>query len=323
MFVDELTFTARAGDGGDGVVRWRQQKFQPKGGPAGGNGGQGGDVYIRAVRDINRLSKYTGIKEFVAESGVDGGGSDQHGKNGDDFYLDLPVGSVVREQERDREYELLEEGEEIRILRGGKGGLGNAMFKSSTNRSPQQATEGTSGEEGTFTVEVRLVVDAGFIGLPNAGKSTLLNTLTNATARVGAYPFTTLEPHLGELYGFVLADIPGLIAGASTGKGLGDKFLRHVQRTNMLVHCIALDTDDVVETYRTVRDELAAFDDTLLQKTEWIVLTKSDIAAHDPADAKAALTAAGITAPCYALSAESGEGVKEFRDALVSHLRSA
>ena len=192
MLVDELTISAKAGNGGDGVVRWRQEKFRPKAGPAGGNGGRGGDVYIRAVRNLNLLAKYTGAKEFNAQHGEAGRSGSQYGKGGEDLYIDVPVGSIVRDIDRERVYELLEDGQVEKILKGGEGGLGNEYFKSSTNRTPLQSTKGKPGEAGRFFIELSLVVDVGLIGLPNAGKSTLLNLLTNARSAIGAYPFTTL-----------------------------------------------------------------------------------------------------------------------------------
>ncbi len=277
MFVDELTIAVAAGDGGDGVVRWRQEKFKPQGGPAGGNGGSGGDVYLRAVADSNRLSKYTGKPEFRANRGEDGRGLSQHGADADDKYIDIPVGSRVTDIDRGFVYTFTTVGETVRILRGGSGGLGNEYFKSSTNRSPQQATNGKSGERGTFQIEVVLVVDVGLIGLPNAGKSSLLAELTNATPAVGSYPFTTLEPHVGDLSGWVIADIPGLIKGAAAGKGLGHKFLRHITRTRMLLHLVSLESSDPVADYDTIRNELLAYDKKLADIPEWVVLSKIDV----------------------------------------------
>lgn len=209
MFVDELTIQASAGNGGNGVVRWSHEKYKPLNGPSGGNGGRGGDVYVRAVKDLNRLSKYKGNNTFVAESGNAGTDKSKAGKNGIDLYIDVPVGSTVTDVERNRIFELTAVGQTERILKGGNGGLGNEYFKSSTNRSPEQSTKGKTGEKGSFLIEVSLVADVGLVGLPNAGKSTFINSLTNANSRVGAYPFTTLELHLGDLYGFVIVDIPG------------------------------------------------------------------------------------------------------------------
>lgn len=277
MFVDELTIEAKAGAGGAGVVRWHREKFKPRGGPAGGDGGRGGDVYVEAVKDLNRLASYTGRKEFVAERGVDGKDKSRHGVAGEDLIIAVPVGSRVTDLTRRRTFELLKVGQRERILKGGAGGRGNEAFKSATNRAPEESTPGHPGEEGRFLIEVALVVEVGLVGLPNAGKSTLLNTLTNARSRVGAYPFTTLEPHLGDFYGHTIADIPGVIGGAAAGKGLGHKFLRHISRTNMLLHLISLEHEDPLSAYYTIRQELESYDGSLLDKEEWIVLTKKDL----------------------------------------------
>ena len=320
MFVDELTFYAKAGDGGPGVVRWLHMKFKPKAGPAGGNGGNGGNVYIRAVRDLNRLSKYTGIKSFVAKDGEPGRSHSEWGKGSNDVYIDLPIGSRVTDTERGRVYELTTEGETICILKGGRGGRGNEHFKSSTNQAPVESTEGTPGEEGNFSVEVALFADVGLIGLPNAGKSTLINALTNATSTVGAYAFTTLEPHLGSFYGYVLADIPGLIEGAHTGKGLGDKFLRHVTRTKMLLHLVSLENENVKTAYQTVRKELTSFDKTLEEKDEWIILTKKDLVSQ--AEINRAVESIDTTENRVFVIAENDpESIKILQDELVKHLR--
>lgn len=320
MFVDELEIYAKAGDGGDGVVRWRHEKFRPKAGPAGGNGGNGGGVFVRAVRDVNRLAKYTGNREFIAQNGEAGRSSSQFGKSQADLYIDIPVGSKVIDLGRDRTYELTHEGETARILKGGQGGLGNEHFKGSTNRSPVESTVGKPGEAGNFKIEVSLMADVGLVGLPNAGKSTLLNTLTNAHSTIGAYPFTTLDPHLGVMFGYVLADIPGLIAGASTGKGLGHKFLRHITRTRMILHLVSLEHDEPEAAYREVRNELVTYGSGLADKEEWIVLTKADTVAADT------LTSVQERFRqqhqfVFTISALAGEGVKELQDALVKHLR--
>ena len=321
MFVDELTITAKAGRGGDGVVRWRHEKFVARGGPSGGNGGRGGNVYMRAVRDLGLLAKYTGAKEFKAQDGEAGQKSSRHGEGGTDLHIDVPVGATVTEEERNRTYTFLVEGETHCVLKGGRGGLGNEYFKSSINRSPEESTKGKRGEQGTFRIELSLIVDAGLIGLPNAGKSTLLNTLTHASAKVASYPFTTLEPHLGDLHGCILADIPGLVEGASIGKGLGHKFLKHIARTKMLIHCVSLENEDPVSAYTLVRDELGKFDPELLQKDEWIILTKADLISEEQrTQVQAAFTKANHVVS-HIVTAELGEGVKELGDALVRYIR--
>jgi GTP-binding protein len=276
-FVDELTFDAAAGKGGDGVVRWLHEKGKEYSGPAGGNGGNGGNVYMRAVRDLNLLARYRGEKRFAAPSGDDGQNSNMHGKGGNDLTIDLPIGSLVRNTATGENYELLEEGETIMILRGGRGGAGNAAFKSSVNITPEESTPGAAGETATFTVELRIIADAGLVGLPNAGKSSLLNAMTGAAAKVAPYAFTTLDPNLGAMYGYIIADIPGLIEGASEGKGLGFRFLRHISRTRVMVHCLALDSTDIWADYATVRKELESFENgVLVKKPEIILFTKSD-----------------------------------------------
>ncbi len=321
MFVDELEIYAKAGDGGDGVVRWRHEKFRPMAGPAGGDGGNGGDVYVRAVRDLNKLAKYTGDKNFIADNGGTGRSLSQFGKNSEDLYIDIPVGSRVTDIDRERSFEMTKEGETVLILKGGQGGYGNEHFKSATNRSPEESTKGRLGEEGTFKIEVLLMADVGLVGLPNAGKSTLLNTYTNAHSAIGAYPFTTLEPHLGVIQGYVLADIPGLIEGAADGKGLGHKFLRHIERTAMVLHLVSLENEDPMAAYEEIRHELSKYSQDIASKTEWIVLTKTDTRSTEEVAAfKAQFEKLGK--PVFAISAPLEDGTKELGDALVKHLRS-
>ncbi|MFM2374247.1 MAG: GTPase ObgE, GTP-binding protein [Candidatus Parcubacteria bacterium] len=321
MFVDEMTITAHAGKGGDGVVRWLREWARPWGGPAGGDGGKGGDVYMRAVRDLALLARYRSSKEFKAQHGVDGQGKGMHGAGGADLVIDVPMGSIVIDRERGTRYELKEEGETVRILRGGNGGLGNEYFKSSTNRSPEESTKGKPGEEGIFDIELELVADVGLVGLPNAGKSSILNALTAASSKIGAYPFTTLEPHLGTFYGYVLADIPGLIEGASEGKGLGHKFLRHVRRTRTIVHCVSLENEDVVATYNVVRAELQNFDDNILQKDEIVLLTKTDLVSKEEVEKKQKeLERIGKTV--YVVSVIDDAQMKAWGDALSRALKS-
>jgi len=280
-FVDEVKIYARAGNGGDGVVRWHVSRGAPRGGPAGGDGGRGGDVFVEGVRDLAYLSNYRHTKSFAAENGGDGMKQDMEGKNGEELVLRVPVGSVIENKDTGEVYEVLREGQRVQLLRGGSGGLGNARFKSSRNVAPKQSTPGKTGQRGNFVVELKLVADVGLVGLPNAGKSSLLNALTNAKSQIGAYPFTTLEPHLGSFHGYVLADIPGLISGAADGKGLGDKFLRHISRTRVLFHLVSAEDDDVLERYKTIRNELSRHDIALTEKREIIVLSKIDLVDPD------------------------------------------
>ena len=273
--VDVITIHASAGRGGDGVVRWLHLKGKEKGGPAGGDGGHGGSVIFRAVRDLGILARYKGRSEFKAEPGGAGGNENMHGANGEPVIIEVPVGSVVTKLGTKESVELVSEGQEWVALKGGTGGFGNAHYKSSTNQNPYEFREGTPGERDAFKIELKIIADAGLVGLPNAGKSSLLNTLTSAKSRVGEYAFTTLEPHLGVMYGYVLADIPGLIEGANEGKGLGHSFLRHIARTRVLIHCVPLDVPDPLAAYRTVKAELLAHGG-LADKPELIFLTKHD-----------------------------------------------
>ncbi len=277
MFIDEIKFFAKAGRGGDGVVRWRHEKFIDKGGPNGGDGGKGGDVYALAVSDIHLLSKYKHQKKFESEDGKEGEGMSRHGRDGEDLIIKLPVGSIITNIESGAFVSLDKEGQKELLLKGGVGGYGNENFKTSTNTTPKKATPGKEGEEGNFKVELQLFADIGLVGLPNAGKSSLLNAITNAQAKIGSYQFTTLDPNLGDFYGYTIADIPGLIEGASEGKGLGTKFLRHIKRTKMLAHLISLENSEPMKVYKQIRKELGAYDKSLLEKEEVIVLTKTDV----------------------------------------------
>ena len=277
MFIDELTIHAKAGNGGNGVERWLHVKDKEFGGPSGGDGGRGGNVYAVGARNLNLLAKYRNKKEFNAENGEAGGNKSLHGAGGKDLDILLPIGSIVTDKQTEEKIFLQKEGERVLLLKGGNGGYGNEHFKSSTNQNPTEFTKGKPGEEADFFIEVEIIADIGLIGLPNAGKSSLLNELTSANAKIGDYPFTTLEPNLGEYFGYIISDIPGLIEGAAEGKGLGHKFLRHIRRTKILAHLISLENEDIVETYKTVRKELEIFDKELLEKKEIVVLTKTDL----------------------------------------------
>lgn len=275
-FTDEITIRAKAGKGGDGVVRWLHEKGKEFGGPSGGDGGRGGNIIFRAIRDINILSRYRGRNTFRAENGEDGKNKNMAGKDGTDTFVDVPVGVVITRNESGQTFELLNENDTVIALHGGSRGLGNTNFKSSVNQNPEESTDGKEGEEDSFTIELKLIADVGLVGLPNAGKSSLLNAFTQAKAKVGSYAFTTLEPNLGIFFGHVMADIPGLIEGAHEGKGLGDAFLRHVSRTKLLIHCVPADSENPVGDYDMIRTELANYDTALSRKPEIVFLTKAD-----------------------------------------------
>lgn len=319
-FVDELTIFAKAGDGGDGVVRWRHEKGKEFMGPSGGDGGRGGDVFVRAVRDIGILARYRNKKKFLADRGGDGTKNSMKGKNGENLTIDVPIGSVITNITTGKKYSLLTEGEEVKILEGGRGGYGNEHFKASTNTKPMESTPGKPGERAKLLIELELFADAGFIGLPNAGKSSLLNAITNSDVKVGSYEFTTLEPNLGSLYGYILADIPGLIEGASEGKGLGHKFLRHIKRTKVLLHCISVEHDDVAAVYSTVREELKKYSDVLAAKVEIIVLTKVDTATPDQIREKKEKLSK-LSESILEVSAIDDELLKKFKDNLTQYLK--
>ena len=319
-FIDEIRIQITAGHGGTGVVRWRHEKGKEFAGASGGNGGKGGDVYVRAVSDLNRLAGYRHKKEFVAADGEPGGKNSCHGGDGADLIIDVPIGSIVRNEKTEKSVSLLSKDEQFLILKGGNGGLGNEHFKASTNTSPTEWTPGKPGEEAEFYIEIELAVDAGLIGLPNAGKSSLLNVLTAAEAKVGSYQFTTLEPNLGDMYGYILADIPGLIEGAAEGKGLGHKFLRHIKRTKILFHCISLENDDVVETYDIVRAELEKFDKDLAKKEEIVILTKTDTV-DEKVIAKKMKEIKKKNKNIFTVSVYDDPAIKKLQDGLVKILR--
>jgi GTP-binding protein len=320
-FVDELLLNIRSGKGGDGVVRFRHEKNREYMGPSGGDGGKGGSVYIRGVKNLSLLEKYRFTKDFEAEDGKPGDKKSLHGRRGEDLTIDLPVGSIVKNDDTGERFEILNEGDKFMILKGGDGGFGNEHFKSSTNQAPERSLPGRPGETGVFEIELQLIADAGFIGFPSVGKSTLLNTLTNASAKTAEYHFTTLEPNLGAFFEFILADVPGLISGAATGKGLGHKFLRHIRRTKTLVHCIAAADEDVVSSYNVIRKELGDFDIKLLDKEELIVLSKIDEVEEKEVKEKVKLLEKETGKKVVTMTILDDDNIKEFSDYLVSKLR--
>lgn len=318
--VDEITIYASAGKGGDGVVRWLRTKETARGGPSGGDGGHGGDVFLVGVRDLAALSQYRFEKKFHAENGEAGKSELKRGKDGEPVLLKVPVGTIATIPSTEEEYEITREGETVLIFKGGLGGKGNARFKSSTHQNPFESTAGKKAQEGEIKLVLKIIADAGLVGLPNAGKSSLLNALTRAKSKVGAYPFTTLEPNLGDFYGQILADIPGLIEGASGGKGLGIKFLKHVERTGMLLHVISAVQDNPVEAYREVRLELESFGHALAEKKEVIVLAQVDRVSEEEAATKATLLRTKTGRQVLTVSVVDEAILKTFSDELTKLL---
>lgn len=274
MLIDEADVIFKAGKGGPGKVSFRPAK---KGGPDGGNGGRGGDLYIEATSDLSALRQFTHKKLIEAENGEPGGSNKKSGLDGEDKTILIPVGSLITSIDGKKSIELTEAGQKNLIAKGGLGGRGNFELKSSTRTTPMFAQPGLPGESFQAHISLRYIADFGLIGLPNTGKSSLLNELTRANAKVANYPFTTLEPNLGMLQDKIIADIPGLIEGASEGKGLGVKFLKHIVKVRLLIHCIAADSNNPKKDYQVIKDEMGNFDKTLLEKPELIIITKSDL----------------------------------------------
>ena len=315
-FIDEVKIEVRAGNGGAGCTSFRREKYIPKGGPDGGDGGRGGHVEFVASGNKNTLQELYLRKRLIAKNGQSGMGSDCHGKYGEDIIMQVPIGTMVRDEDGHLLADLSEEGESYILARGGEGGMGNARFATSTNRAPRYSQSGTEGEQGIRHLELKLMADVGLVGLPNAGKSTLLARISNARPKIADYPFTTLKPKLGQVFmddgdGFVVADIPGLIEGAHEGRGLGDRFLRHIERTAVLLHLVDSCCEDgksVADQIDEIETELKGYGDTLWNKPRLLVLNKSDALLDD--EKVAALAAANKKdLPVFVISAVSGDGV--------------
>lgn len=326
-FVDEAKFFVKGGDGGNGCVSFRREKFVPKGGPDGGDGGKGGDVYLVADRNIRSLLDFRFKVHFKAGSGAGGQGSDKHGRGGKNCIIRVPVGSVVKDAETGAVLvDLIDHDQTYLAASGGTGGLGNARFATSTNRAPRQSTQGQPGEERWLMIELKLLADVGLIGLPNAGKSTLLSRLSAANPKIASYPFTTLKPQLGVLHfpttgPCIIADIPGLIEGAHRGVGLGHQFLRHIERTSILLHLIDVSGEhqQPYNDYMVLANELKAYKKELVDRIQVIVLNKVDLI-DDKRLSEVRQQFAGLNVPLVCISAEKGTGLEALKKLLGEHL---
>ena len=331
-FVDEATVRVKAGDGGNGCVSFRREKYIPFGGPDGGDGGDGGSIYLIADSELNTLADYRYNRLFRAKRGENGSGSNCTGKGSDDMYLKVPVGTVAYDDETGELIgDLVEADQTLMVAKGGFHGIGNARYKSSTNRAPRQSKPGTPGEERLLRLELKVIADVGLLGLPNAGKSTLIRQSSAARPKVADYPFTTLHPNLGvvqveQFRSFVMADIPGLIEGAAEGAGLGFRFLRHLSRTSLLLHLVDVspysDSSDPLQDIRTIESELTKYSDTLAQRERWLVLNKVDLLPEDERERRLddLLSELDWQGPVFRISAARGDGVKPLLYAIQEHV---
>jgi len=314
MLIDDITIKLIAGNGGKGRVAFDKSVMAK--GPTGGNGGEGGYIYVEGVSDLSALKQFRYKKEIKAEDGEDGKKELKDGAKGKDIVLKIPIGTIIHNLSNGQDIEVTRIGEKILVAKGGKGGKGNNFFKSSTNTTPLHAQKGLPGENFTTRLELKLIADIGFVGLPNAGKSTLLNELTNASSKVANYCFTTLEPHLGVYYELILADIPGLIEGASVGKGLGIKFLRHVERTKIIFHLISAESEDPKKDYEIIRKELGRYNPKILEKEEYIFISKSDAILEKELKKKLKLFKNAL--PISILDEESMNNVKKILNTIIA-----
>lgn len=328
MFIDHARIFAKAGDGGKGCLAFRREKFVPRGGPSGGDGGKGGNIYLRGNDQLNTLLPFKYQQHFTAPSGKHGSGNQRHGKDGEDLVVEVPVGTQVYDEAAGEMLcDLNQPGQNQLVVRGGRGGRGNAAFATSTNRAPRRVEPGQAGEERVLVLELKILADVGLIGYPNAGKSTLISVISGARPKIADYPFTTLTPHLGVVrygeYGsFVVADIPGLIEGAHSGMGLGDQFLRHVERTRLLVQLIDVSDAgmrDPVEALKAVNRELELYNPALAGKLQIIVASKLD-AVNGQKLTRLRNYCRRKKLPFRQLSAVSGAGIKDLKDAMARHL---
>ena len=325
MFFDEAKITVQGGNGGNGCVSFRREKYIPFGGPNGGNGGRGGHVYLRVNAQLNTLVAFTRRRRFEAEKGGHGGGKGLHGANGDDIYIDVPTGTVARDADSgELVADLVEVGQKVAVARGGRGGRGNEAFKSSTRQTPRFAERGEPGQQRTLELELKLIADVGLLGKPNAGKSTLLSRVSAARPKIADYPFTTLSPSLGVVEvgnsTFVMADIPGLIEGAHEGAGLGLQFLRHVERTRLLVHLLDGASPDPAADFRGINEELTLYSQELAAKPQIVVLNKMDLTDAEDTLTLVRLELEGEVEEIHGISAVTGEGLRELLFLLIARL---
>lgn len=324
-FLDEAKIYLESGKGGAGCVSFRREKFIDMGGPDGGNGGRGGHIYFECVENLNTLIDFRYTQHFRAKVGDHGRGENRSGRDGEDLVIRVPVGTMILAEDKETVLmDMVTPGEKVLFLKGGDGGFGNAHFKSSTNRAPRKFLPGWPGEERAVWLRLKLIADAGIIGMPNAGKSTFLSVVTAAKPKIADYPFTTLAPNLGVVrahnHEFVLADIPGLIEGASEGVGLGTRFLGHVERTAVLLHLIDGTEEDVAKSYKTIRNELKAYGQDLAKRPEIIVINKSDALQPEVAEEKRAALAKSTRKKVYLMSGVSREGVDKILDEIWKHV---
>jgi GTP-binding protein len=322
-FLDQAKIFIRSGTGGPGAVSFRREKYVEYGGPDGGNGGKGGDIMFEAVPGLNTLIDFRYTQHFKAPRGKGGAGSNRTGAGGKDLVVRVPIGTQILSEDKDEVLaDFTKPGEQVMFLRGGDGGRGNASYKTSTNRAPRQHGQGWPGEEMWVWLRLKLLADAGLVGMPNAGKSTFINAITNAKAKVGDYPFTTTRPQLGVVRHhdreFVVADIPGLIAGAADGAGIGDRFLGHIERCQVLLHLVDANVPDAAAAYRTVRDELEIYGEGLTDKIEIVALNKVDMLDDELTEALVAELAEESGAEVFAMSGASGQGLDAVLDRLIA-----
>ncbi len=313
MLIDDIKIEVSAGNGGKGCVAFNKNLMSL--GPAGGNGGKGGDVIFQGVSDLNALGQFRYKKQLYAQDGRDGKGQFCDGPNGKDLMIKIPVGTVIHNIEKNEDAEIIKVGQKIKVAKGGRGGKGNFLFRSSRNTTPTQFEEGKPGEKFKLHLELKLIADVGFVGLPNVGKSSLLNEITNASAKVANYQFTTLEPNLGVYYGLILADIPGLIEGASSGKGLGIKFLKHIERTRILFHFLSAESENPSEDYKIIREELGKYNKSLLNKSEYVFLSKTDMVSPDVVEAHV-LSLQKISEKIIPISIHDWDSIQKVKDLL-------